>query len=267
MAADVIKPTRKNVTIRGQGCAQGYELGNAGTQLIAGAGTTLIDLTDPAGNYGCLQDFSIRCPVGQQSLCYEGIKARNHQFITRLEVAGFWDGIRLHDYTNQSRLEHVSSTYNTRTGLLVGGDGVTNVTIFSVEHCSFRQNLVGVLINNGRHFAFRDCVMESNTNEGIYLNALQTITHGLFECCHVENNWLGLVGYGIVLDGSTHCQFRNMAVSGAKAIRVNATETLFDRLEVFNNAAVDVQSGAVNTEFRKRTGGTLNNQGTGTIDG
>lgn len=202
----IIDNDSKNVTITGAGNGMGYEDSHAGTTITFTAGTTGFDCSTvvSGGNYTLLRGMSIN----GGGVCANGIKIVGQVMLEHMDVTGCTAaGIWLFDYINQVRLSHVSSGYNTAGyGLLVGGTGNTgNNTIFSVEHCTFRRNSVGVRITNASHVKFSDCVVESNYLEGLELYKPTGVPCDYieFDLCHFEYNNSGTSNYNVTMNSQT----------------------------------------------------------------
>lgn len=204
-----IAPGVDCVQIEGAGPAATYGEVTAPTQLNFTSGTVGFDLTfidaGGAGSYNSLRNLGI----DGASTVTIGVKVDGMVLLENIQVSSCTAaGIQLQGATNSTRLKNVCAVANT------GGTGYGifvkhtsgNNTAFSFEGVVSRQNTVGLRIENALHATFKDCVLESNTNEGLYIYKPTGGNLGWlkFISCWIESNNVGTSNYQVVLESQTH---------------------------------------------------------------
>lgn len=268
-----------NTTITGVGLGSGYARPEAGTTITftATGGPVGFDLTaingpGGAGNYSCLRNMSIK----GNGVLGTGIKASGMVILEHLTVSGcITHGIYLFNLINQALLFDVASVENTGAiGLAIGdptgATGGSN-TAFDILHCTFRQNLTGIRVTNARHASFRNCISESNVNQGLVLyqytgGRVEFLT---FDSCWFEENYAGgAAGYSILIDAQTvgdppdhiifrQCNFQDTAPTDTMDI-LAVKWCRFEQCEF--HATNDIRINAVNAhgvQFIDCQGGTF----------
>ena len=186
--------TTKNTHVTVKGCANGwsyepktliftpnfnpssYEGGTVIRWSAAGAigfDLSQINTTNPNGNRVTLSDMVIAgTPGAAVQTC---IKASGMVHLLNLDVEGCTNkGIWLYQFINSALIDRVSALNNTGGtgyGLFVGSGGVTfrDNTVFRITNSTFRQNTVGMRIEQGNTYKVDNTVIESNAAEGLIL--------------------------------------------------------------------------------------------------
>ncbi len=102
-----------------------------------------------------------------------GIKGSAVFTLSNMAVEGHTDqGVWMYEFCNTVLLDHISCCGNsggTGYGLRVGPGGVSfrDNTLFRASNCVFRQNTIGVRIEQAQNFLFDHFVIESNTGVGL----------------------------------------------------------------------------------------------------
>lgn len=146
-------------------------------------------------------------------------------------VQGFQYGITALGQ-NQNKYTRIACVGNTKIGFLVTDIAalatthpnlsfadvtVVDSTIFTVRDSTFRVNAFGIVLRDGQHATFADCVVESNTRAGllIYKPAGGGLTGLNFNNIWFENNYAGYTS------GST-----GYRITGYTALKSSAAEYL-----------------------------------------
>lgn len=198
-----------NVTFNGAGSAYSYGAGTPGTQLVFGAGTIGFNFTNagavPSGSpYIAVRNMGLN----GNNVCANCLKIDGEVLVEYVEVVGSTNaGIWLNDYVNQTALNFVNIVGNANYGLLVGNTAGNN-TVMSFNSVNVRSNLIGIRLLNALNADFRNCVIESNYQEGlqIYKADLTGLDYCLFENCWFENNWRAgtSANYDVTVNSQTH---------------------------------------------------------------
>lgn len=272
--------TKRNIEIVGDGSASGYDAGFGGTQLKAtSGGSPILELhgvtqADPAASYAVVRNVSFH----GNDVCETALRVHGCVGIYNVEARNATQaGIHLATWINATKLEDVSLVGNGNLGLWVGGNGVKNNTVFYARNLKVRSNLKGIRIENAMGFSFRDCVIESNYQDGlqIYRPLNTDLSDGLFDNCWFEGNWRGADGYAITSGcESTDQRPQNMKFvnntrisSGnlAKSMNLQAAERwYFDDLIVNGTPAIVLGANTLNCGFVDGpAAAVITNSGTG----
>jgi hypothetical protein len=208
VAADVISLVgHRNVELCGYSAAWGYEPSEGATELRFTTGTIGIDIYQtPVGSQSSYNTIRNLWVNGNAVLSI-GIRLNAANAIIDTSVSGCRDaGIQIPNFANSTNLTRVSAGYNTGGtgyGLLIQG---SSSTLLTVDTCNFRINTVGVRIEGAYNATFRDCVVESNVNEGLYIYKPSggTVSNLRFENMWLEGNWAAGAGYQCVIDSAVH---------------------------------------------------------------
>lgn len=169
-----------------------------------GFGLTFID-GGGGGSYGAVRNVGIK----GTGVLATGINIDGIVKIDNVQVSGCTaQGILMSGAINSTRLKNVTCVAN------VGGTGygiyvkqtTNNNTAFSMDGVICRGNTIGMRIENALHASFRDCVMESNTAEGliIYKPTGGNLGWLQFDNLWVEANQGGTSNYQVLIDSQTH---------------------------------------------------------------
>ena len=197
---------KRNVTLQGAGDANAYEEGDAGTELRFDEGTVGINVdqgsgTGSASAYNTIKNIKID---GRNVLTY-GIRVRGRTNISNCFVQGCSVGYEVVNYGNQTIFERVTA-FGNLVGIQLNGHSSSKMRITS---SNLRQNTVGLNALGGWGVSIDNCVIESNSEEGIIIykaNASPVYSPRFFfiKNNHFENN--GAVNtskYAILIDAET----------------------------------------------------------------
>ncbi|MGZ3235739.1 MAG: hypothetical protein ACXU8A_00010 [Burkholderiaceae bacterium] len=209
----VIGVNQKSITISGCTNGMGYESlvtsstdYHGGTVLyFYGSGLVGFDMTaiSGAGNYTRFTNIVISGGGGVVA-CFKvsGQAIFDHSNIQDCKNKGVW----AYELINSLTIDHVSFTnniYGEGNGMYVGAGVVTlnDNTKFSVTNSVFRQNNVGMDIEQAEGYTIQNNVFESNNREGLIIGRLHTgnghgrNTNGLISSNWFENNGIADDGY------------------------------------------------------------------------
>lgn len=208
-------PQRRNIELRGDGDAQGYDTSNAGTTLKFTSGSVGFDFTqqdwnDPATPYAVISGIA----MDGNGVC--GTLVRGAGIMT-IRKSAFYraatTGIHANRLLNCFKLDGVSIDGNGQYGLVIGDadGGVTpNNTVVLMNDVRVRSNGnestyngTGVLILQAQGVRWNNGIVEANLGYG--LRILKTANR-VVEDIHLrgvwfEANWRGQNGYAIQIDG------------------------------------------------------------------
>jgi hypothetical protein len=265
-----------NVTIRGAGNGRGYggsSVTYVGTRLLfnsAGTGITVNSL-----NCGpCIKDLAL---FGNGNGTDGIFLVGTNTILDGVATSGFTNcGFWLRSGINMVQLNNCSGIGN-GYGMRVGSDTLGGNTIFKVSGCVFRQNNIGVRVDQAVNYAFYDTVSESNTAEGLVLYQHTGVQHAelTFTNCWFENNNAGTpTGYQIVVDGAAgagpyignfyNCTVQALggavrAVKIARGIEISFWYCAFS--SVSTPSDIVLEATALNCTFGYRNGGGITDNG------
>jgi len=273
----------KNISIHGETSAYGYEPSVPATILRAKAGSTYV-----------LWLRGVTPSVAYNASAYSGTKnlkidgntiARYGIFIdggaTILEettVENCEYGCTVAGGGNQNQFNRCSFSYNTKVGFAVieyasqaytypdipiTTPTISATTIVTLNECNSRRNEFGIILRDGKHISFNNCVIEANYQAGAYLYKPTTggqVAYTKFNNCWFENNYSaytsGSTSYSIVginylkTGASTYIAWTSLDDAGFQAVLDSQTKdfsngnvqyTMFDGCEF--NAAGAAQKG------------------------
>lgn len=232
----IVWPSTRNLSLVGEGCGNGYDDSNAGTQLkfVGSSGVGIdcnqVNISDPAAPYAFIGGISFN---GDHTVP-EGLKLGGILQMERCEVKYFASAnILTGTLVNSMLLRDVSSLgsggYGFLMGALLGGATPNNTRIIFEEFRS-RSNLVGARFEQAQGVRWNGGVIEANYNEGlqIYRPVGRVLSDLLFRDVWFEANWRGALGYAIDIDGdgvspeAVRFHDCSLNVGGlSKAMRVN----------------------------------------------
>ena len=265
--------TTQNVTLAGAGCGMAYEGGSAGTKIVFGALTEGINIT-ATNSYACIRDMQLN----GNGNCQYPLKVQGTVLLEGLNVTGSTAagaGIWLFELINQTRLQNVSSCYNSGIGVLIGTGGATLNTVCSFDHVTIRSNLIGLKVHQVRNLKVSNTVLESNTQEGliIYKDDGKENNYHIYDNVWLENNYAGTSNYNMVIDsetqdlasGASYLEFRNCNVGATGTTKVMNLLSVrfcnFTNLFATASADIDLAAYASYVSFNNNEGGTINDSG------
>jgi len=272
-----------NVTIRGAGNGRGYggsSITYVGTRLLFNSAGTGITITSQDCG-PCIRDLAIfGNGLGTDGIYLIG----GTTLLDGVAAGGFTNcGFWLRSGINMTQLNNCSGIGN-GYGMRVGSDTLGGNTIFKVSGCVFRQNNIGVRVDQAQNYAFYDTVIESNLAEGLVIyqpsgliNAEFTFTNCWFE----GNNYPNPTAYQITVDAPSgigpyvgnfyNCRIVSLgasvrAVHIARGQRISFHYCAFSSYESPNDIVLDAAS--FNCLFAYRNGGGITDNGSfnSTID-
>lgn len=230
-------PTTRNVELVGEGSADSYGGGTAGTQLLFTSGSIGINAAnfgypDVSRPYAVIRNISIN----GNNVLDTGIQAGGIMSVRDCEVTKTnFAGIHATTYANSQTHEHVSTIENNGIGFLVGGQASTGTTKLKISGLKSRSNQVGLRFENCVGASVDDYTIEGNFKNGVEIYRPAIAACEMLELSHgwYENNGRDGAQYAAIhIDGPdasprpVEVRFNNTYISAA-----NGTAIIARRLE------------------------------------
>lgn len=208
-----LKIARRNIMLIGDGTSYGYETTHRGGTIIRntigatyvielGRNNSLPSTNNRAHNSGFK---NIRFTANSTASEYGVIINEGVTLIDECMFYGFEYGCAVIGPGNSNRFINSAFVGNTKVGfcMLNAGEShcfpnytptvTVNSTTLSLDGCNFRQNTFGIVIRDGDGVAFRNGVVESNTQAGLYIHKPTgvTVSNIMFDNMWFENNYDG----------------------------------------------------------------------------
>ena len=247
-----IQIAAKNIVLQGETSGYGYEQSVPASILRAKAGSAYVlwlrGVTPSVTYNASAYSGTSHLKIDGNAIAAHGVFIDGGATIMSDTVVENCEyGCTISTGGNQNQFDRCSFSYNTKVGFAilepqsqsyafptvpVTAPTITSSTIVTLNSCNIRRNEFGIVLRDGNHVSFHDCVIEANYQAGAYLYKPDTGGQGLpytrFVNCWFENNYsaytTGSTSYSIVgidylkLGASTYIAWTSLADAGFQVV-------------------------------------------------